>query len=201
MPLKLSALFSIEALGKISRPQKKIIVSAIFLIGGFLFVWSLMYIPLKEKVARLRHDLEETQGYIHQVQAMVPSGGQGQIREGIKSLEKQYNQLAARFPEKEEASLTALFDLARRANVEISAIQSRPKNFCAKEAGIEGKKCYELPVSLSLKGNYKNLVEYIELVRTSLPAFVTFEKLTVQKAGQGAPDIDAALEIKLYLLV
>ncbi|MBI5415979.1 MAG: type 4a pilus biogenesis protein PilO [Candidatus Omnitrophica bacterium] len=201
MPLKLNALFSIETLGKISRPQKRIIASAVFLVGGFLLVWSLMYIPLQEKIARLRRDLEETQGYIRQVQAMVPSGAEERIGEGIRLLEQQHNQLVARFPEKEEASLTALFDLARRANVEISTIQSQQKNPCAKESGIEGKKCYELPVSLSLKGDYKDLVEYLELVRTSLPAFVTFERLTLQKSGQGALELTAALEIKLYLLV
>lgn len=199
MPLKLNAILSAEKLLKISRSQRNIILSAVLLIGVFLIAGIFLYAPLQAKLARLKNELEETKSSIQKIQAMVPAQGGG-IGEGIKLLDGQYRQLSGKFPAKEEAALSVLFDLAHQANIEITTVQSQPKNLCAQQAAVKDKQCYELPVSLSLKGNYENLVEYIELLRGSLPAVITFEKLMAQKTSPGAPELTITIEIKLYLL-
>lgn len=189
----------IKNIKKIGISQRKILIFALLIVSGFTAAWFLAYIPAKKKIDRLSGDLKNIEDQIKQIEAMVDQGKK--MGEGITLLEERHRALNLKFPSAEEEALTALFDLAFKKNIEIVSIRSQAKISCRQDMSIDGKKCYEIPLSLKMKGNYKDFVEYIELLRESLPAFITFDQLRIVRQTIGALMLEISLEIRLYLLI
>ncbi len=187
-----------KRLKRISRSQKRIIIATFVIMAVFSGFWLAMYVPTQKGINRLKTELEETEGQIRQIEAMVAQGKD--MGEGIQLMERQYQQLMLKLPPKEEGALIALFDLAFKVNVEIITIRTQAKRLCRQQVTTEGKSCYELPISLELRGSFEGLIAYIELLKGSLPAFITFEKINIHSGKSGAPALNISLEIQLYLL-
>lgn len=189
----------IKNIKKIGISQKKILIFALLIVCGFSATWFLAYIPAQKKIDQLSGDLKNIEDQIKQIEAMVDQDKK--MGEGIKLLEERHRALSLKFPSREEDALTALFDLASKRNIEIVSIKSQAKISCRQDMSIDGKKCYEIPLSLTMKGNYKDFVDYIDLLRESLPAFITFDKLRIVRQTTGALMLEISLEIRLYLLI
>ncbi len=189
----------IKNIKKIGISQRKILFFALLIVCGFSTAWFLAYIPAKKKINQLSGDLKNIEDQIKQIEAMVDQDKK--MGEGIKLLEERHSALSSKFPSREEEALTALFDLASKRNIEIVSIKSQAKISCQQNMSVEGKKCYEIPLSLMMKGNYKDFVDYIGLLRESLPAFITFDKLRIVRQTTGALMLEISLEIRLYLLI
>jgi len=187
----------IKRLKRISSAQKKIIIIGILITAVFIAAWFFMYLPSKNKIEQLKGELDEINNQIEQIESMVAKNKT--IGEGIQLLKERYRQLSDRFPEKEEKALTVLFDLASKADIDIASVRSQVKGPCKPVVSIEGKSCQQLPVSLQINGSYRNLVAYIELLKKSLPAYVTFGKLVVKRGSQ-ASALSISLDIRIYLL-
>lgn len=192
-------MLPIKQLQKLSSSQRKIMIVAVFAVCVFCAAWFLVYRPTKKKIGELKKELEGVESKIKQIEGMIDPGKK--MGEGIRSLEEKYAKLASKFPSKEEEAVTALFTLASKANIEISSINSQARHPCTQKAAIEGKSCYEIPIALKANGTYKGLVSYIEVLQESLPAFVTFEGLSIGKSTGGTSQIIIDLMITIYLLV
>ena len=192
------SFINMKKLKRISRSQKRIIIVSMAVLVVFLAVWGGMYVPTQEWIDRLKKDLDGIERQIREIEAMITDGKE--MGEGIRLLEGRYQQLISKFPSREETALTSLFDLASRVNMEITSIRSQVKRLCRQPVTTEGKSCYEVPLSLELRGSYQGLVEYIGLLRESLPAFITFEKINIYPGKSGTSELSISLEIQLYLL-
>ncbi len=192
-------MLPIKQLQKLSSSQRKIMIVAVFAVCVFLAAWFLVYRPTKKKIGEMKKELESVESKIKQIEGMIGPGQK--MGEGIRSLEEKYAKLASKFPSKEEEAVTALFTLASKANIEIASIASQARHPCTQKVDIEGKSCYEIPIVLKANGTYKGLVNYIEVLQESLPAFVTFEGLTIGKATVGTSQLVIDLTITIYLLV
>ena len=174
-------------------------IAAVFVVCVFCAVWFLVYRPTKKRVGELKKELEDVEAKIKQIEGMIDPGKK--MGEGIRLLEEKYARLASKFPSKEEEAVTALFALASKVNIEISSITSQARHPCAQKVSVEGKSCYEIPIALRANGTYKGLVNYIEVLQESLPAFVIFEGLTIGKSTAGTSQLVIDLTITIYLLV
>ena len=65
---------------------------------------------------------------------------------------------------------------------------------------IEEKTCELVPVTIEMKCFYKDLVKYIETLKKSLPAFISIERLRINKDKSGIPRLNIVLDLNLYLL-
>ena len=186
----------------ITPSQKKIIiftgaaVTAVTLLGLFV------YLPAVREISLLKGEVSGIRDQIEQIEASV---GQGHsIADGIEALKNKYRVLDAKFPVKEEEALGLLSEFARKCNITIVAIKSQPKveflDAKGQKAGIEGKICQILPVSIEAKSNYNDLGKYIEMLGESLPAYATVEKVKIYKESGGIPSLRVTIELNLYLL-
>lgn len=174
-------------------------IAAVFVVCVFYAVWFLVYRPTKKRVGELKKELEGVEAKIKQIEGMIDPGKK--MGEGIRLLEERYTKLASKFPSKEEEAVTALFALASKANIEIASITSQARHPCAQKTPIEGKSCYGILIVLKANGTYKGLVNYIEVLQESLPAYVTFEGFTIGKSTAGTSQLVIDLTITIYLLV
>jgi hypothetical protein len=112
--------------------------------------------------------------------------------------------LDRRFPDAAEKSLLMLTDYANKFGVRVQQIQpGKPKkvvNARGKALDAEGKVCYGVQVSLKFKGEYYNLVKYLDALRKVSPAFLVVRNISVENSFSSALKLDGNLDLSLYLL-
>lgn len=186
-------------LKKISRSQRRIIAVTALIISAFWIAGFFIYTPMKNKLAALSGELKGTEAQIQEIEKMISHGQE--MGAGIRLLEEKSRQMESRFPVKEDTALTALFELSHKAKVEIVSIKTQPARLCGQQLALGERRCHELAVFLEMKGGYKELVGYIGLLKTSLPALMSLEKLNIYRAGTTASSLNIGMDIKLYLLI
>ncbi|MCM8771087.1 MAG: hypothetical protein NC936_04390 [Candidatus Omnitrophica bacterium] len=121
-----------------------------------------------------------------------------------KFLRDRYQKLNNKLMQKEEKSMALLSEFARRLNIEIISVKPQGKTTLLDEykekVEFQGKVCQFIPVSLHMRGFYKDLVKYLDLLDESLPAFFTVEKLQLIRMAPKSPRLDIEMEINIYTL-
>ena len=189
---------------KINLSEQKIIVMALVVGAGFILLWAFIYLPRLASLNELRAKWGKAEGKIHQLESLV---AQGDLSEGIMQLKNQLQQLEAKFPSKEEQGLRLLSDFARKMNLEVLSVTSQPKvefvDPSRQKIQVEGKTCQSISVSMDIKGGYKDFVKYIEALKASLPAYVSFERVQMNRASDttaGMQLLNIKLELNVFLL-
>ncbi|MDD5226153.1 MAG: hypothetical protein PHV97_03080, partial [Candidatus Omnitrophica bacterium] len=112
--------------------------------------------------------------------------------------------LSRRFPDTAEKSLLMLTDYANKFGIRAERINSenprRVVNARGGQLGADGKVCYGVQVSLKFKGEYYNLVKYLEALRKVLPAFLVVRNLSIENDFSSTPKLKGNLDLSLYLL-
>ncbi|MDP2923584.1 MAG: hypothetical protein Q8O30_07715 [Candidatus Omnitrophota bacterium] len=182
--------------------QKKILIIVGAGIFTFLIFLLFIYLPTQATLKRLKAQLAEIEAQQQEVE-IIASGGKT-IEEGIRLLKERYNTLNGYFPVTEEETLKLIINLAKDMKVDIDSIEPREKVIFVDENNtaqqIEGKTCYKIPVSMKMRCSYKDFVGYTEALRKSLAAFITVEKLQIEKNHEDVKKLNIYVEINVYLL-
>lgn len=187
---------------QISFSQKKIIIMVSVGLVAFLIPWFLVYLPTKNAVGRAKKELAAAETQIRQIEAIVDKAKN--MEEGLTLLQGVFAKINNKFPRQEEESLAMLSDYARKLNIEVVSIKPSAKEFLFDEdgqkIGIECKFCQRLAVSLELRCSYKDLVGYLEALKKEVTAYISIEKLRINKDSLGPAKLSVILDINLYLL-
>lgn len=186
----------------LTQAQKKILLISGGVLLAFLIFIFVVYVPSKNAARSIKSELEGIDSQIQVVEVFLSSAGS--MSGGLERLKERDQYLIDKFPPKEEAALQMLSGFAKKLNMEVASIVPQPKeDYVYGNSGkveIEGKTCQRIPVALEIKGSYKNLVEYIETIRGSLPAYVVIEKLKIVKNKEELSKLKIVLDMSLYLL-
>jgi len=112
--------------------------------------------------------------------------------------------LGRRFPDTAEKSLLMLADYANKFGLRVEQVQAekprRVVNARGVGVGADGKACYGVQVSLKFKGEYYNLIKYLEALRKVLPAFLVVRNISIENNFTSTPRLEGRLELSLYIL-
>ncbi len=112
--------------------------------------------------------------------------------------------LDRKFPDTAEKSLLMLTDYANKFGVRVVRVQPEsPKkvvNARGRAMGADGKICYGVEVSLRFKGEYYNLIKYLDALRKVLPAFLVVRNISIENKFSSEPRLEGNLDLTLYLL-
>lgn len=112
--------------------------------------------------------------------------------------------LGRRFPNAAEKSLLMLTDYANKFGVRVERVQpEKPRRVVSArggQLGADGKACYGVQVSLKFKGEYYNLVKYLDALRRVVPAFLVVRNISVENKFSPALKLEGNLDLSLYLL-
>lgn len=188
---------------KFSPSQKKITIIGLAILLAFLVFWLFIYLPSKNTVKRIKSELISADNEIGEIEAAISEAKTAD--EGIRLLKQRYQELNNKFPPGEEDSLRMLSDFAKKLNIEITSIKpggsKRPfLDEDNKNVEIEGKTCQIVSVSIEMSCLYKDLVEYLQTLKESLPAFMSIEKLKISKDKLLTKKLNITLDLNLYLL-
>jgi hypothetical protein len=187
---------------RITIAQKNILIVAISGLVAFILALVFIYLPAKNEIELLKLDLIETENQITQIESIGDKTKS--IEERLASIKGKYEKLNIKFSEKEEEPLRLLSELARALKLEVVSTIPRPKEIFIDGNGAkvvaEGKELKKVLVSLSVKGKYKALVDYLHSLNETLPAYFTVEKLIINKKDQQTGNLDITIVLNLYLL-
>jgi len=109
-----------------------------------------------------------------------------------------------KFPEAAEKSLLMLTDYANKFGLRVERIQQEKPKKVVNARGVtltaEGKVCYGVQVSLKFKGEYYNLVKYLDALRKVVPAFLVVRNISIENKFSPALKLEGTLDLSLYLL-
>jgi hypothetical protein len=113
-------------------------------------------------------------------------------------------ELDRKFPATAEKSLLMLTDYANKFGIRIERIQpEKPRRvvtFRGGPLGAEGKTCYGVQVSLKFKGEYYNIVKYLDALRKVVPAFLVVRNISIENKFSSTLKLEGNLGLSLYLL-
>ncbi len=112
--------------------------------------------------------------------------------------------LSWRFPDAEQKSLLAITEYAHKFQVRVEQVQAgSPEKVIdprGKPVSVEGRTCKGVRVRINFKGEYQNLVKYIETLRKVLPAYPVIEDLEIHNGVTTVPKLSGTLGLVLYIL-
>ena len=112
--------------------------------------------------------------------------------------------LSRKFPDAAEKSLLMLTDYANKFGLRVAQIRPeeprRVVNVRGGQLGADGKACFCMQVSLKFKGDYYNIVKYLDALRKVVPAFLVVRNLSVENHFSSSPRLEGNLDLSLYLL-
>ena len=165
-------LEKVENLSKVQR----IIISAVFFVlilavFGYFFYW-----PKFEKIGNLTKQLTKLEGKLATAKRNAADLKKFQAK--MKEAEAQFNMAMKKLPEKEEipSLLTSISDAGQAVGLEFLLFQ--PKNEKKKEFYAE------IPVSMSLRGDYHNLAIFFDQV-ARLNRIVNIENIRMNRVKKG----------------
>ncbi|MDP3142889.1 MAG: GspMb/PilO family protein [Candidatus Omnitrophota bacterium] len=187
---------------KITPSQKKIIILAASVVLLFLFIWLFIYIPTKRAASDLKVRLASVEKQIQEITAIT--GQALPPQESLKLFEEKFQKIDVKFPIEEEESLKMLSGLAEDSNVEIISIKPQARTVLLDEDNqkieIEGRTCQKIFVTLEMRCSYRDLIKYLDSLEDSLPAYISIERLSINKEAAGAAKLYITLEFNLFFI-
>ena len=165
-------------LGKVenlSKAQRILISAVLFIVILAVFIYF-FYWPKFEKIASLKAELTKIEAKL--ATAKRNAAGLKKFQAKIKEAEAQFNMAMKKLPEKEEipSLLTAISDSGQAAGLD----------FLLFEPKAEKKKEFyaEIPVAMSLRGDYHNLAVFFDQV-ARLSRIVNIENIKMSRGKKG----------------
>jgi len=178
----------------LTKAQKKIIGASLVVLLFLIFIWAFIYRPQRKKVASIRGELVSAEAQITEI-INITEGKD--LAEVVRGFGIKLNSLKKQLPARDEVIVDALTAAARDSNIEVQNISFSGKQPSQKQ--IAGFEIEEMLISMQLSCEYRNLGEYLNLLRTNFPILVRVQKLDIS-GQEGTPNLaNISLEVIAYL--
>ena len=178
----------------LTKAQKKIIGASLIVLFFLIFIWAFIYLPQRKKVASIRGELISAEAQITEI-INITEGKD--LAEVVGDFRVRLNSLKKQLPARDEVIVDALTAVARDLNIEVQNISFSGKQPSEKQ--IDGFEIEEMLISMQLVCEYRDLGEYLSLLRSNFPILVNVQKLDIS-GQEGVPNLaNISLEVIAYL--
>jgi len=179
---------------ELTKAQKKIITAALAVLFFLIFIWVFIYLPQSNKVSSIKGELVSAENQIAEIISITEGKD---LAEAVRDFRINLNNLKKQLPDRDEAVIDALTTAARDLGIEVQNISSSGKQLS--EEQVAGFEIEKMPILMQLVCEYRNLGQYLNLLRANFPILVRIQKLSVS-GKEGAPYlVDVSLELMAYL--
>jgi type IV pilus assembly protein PilO len=182
----------LEKIENLSRIQRMLISAAFFILILGIFVYF-FYWPKFEKIASLGTNLKKLEKKLSTAKRNAADLKKFQAK--MKEAEAQFNRAMKKRPEKEEipSLLTSISDSGQSVGLDFLLFE--PKKEKKKEFYAE------IPVAMSLRGNYHNLALFFDQV-ARLNRIVNIENIQISRSkGKGVNKLSAKCTAVTYKFI
>jgi hypothetical protein len=187
---------------RITFPQIVIFAWGLSIVFGIVLFYQFVDGPADSRVLDIRNQVDLIESRLKwMTQTMETIQDPGKVLDHFRAAGRDFSR---KFPDSAEKSLLMLTDYANKFGVRIEQVQSeKPRKVVNARGGIlgaDGKVCYGVQVSLKLKGEYCNLVKYLDALHKVLPAFLVVRNLSIENGFSSALRLEGSIDLSLYLL-
>ncbi|MFH0985187.1 MAG: hypothetical protein V1882_06580 [Candidatus Omnitrophota bacterium] len=187
---------------RITFSQIAIFVWGLSILFGCMLFFKFVDGPAASRVLDIQDQVDSVEGRLKwMTQTMDTIQDPERVLAHFREMDRD---LQRKFPDSAEKSLLMLTDYANKFGVRIEQIQPElPRkvvNARGGDVGAEGKVCYGVEVSLTFKGEYYNLVKYLDALRKVMPAFLVVRSLSIENGFSPKLKLEGRLDLSLYLL-
>ncbi|MCX5713127.1 MAG: hypothetical protein NTY47_08770 [Candidatus Omnitrophica bacterium] len=119
------------------------------------------------------------------------------LSEAVTKFNKDLARAAAKLPLRQEVVLNYLSDNARRFNIDVKNMVLADKQI-VKDI-IPGLEIDEIPVSMTLTGDFRSLGDYLNLLTNDESVLTILKKIDIIGGGEGRTKLDISLKVSAYL--
>jgi len=182
-----------------SKEQKKIITQSGIFFLVIVLVFVFIYLPQRRKVIEIN---EAMAGAKKEIKEIKSAAQEGESLEGaVGLLEKKLVRLESMFPYKEEGILKDIQQIAHELGIEIDSIQPRDKMKVDWSSKIEGRNCFELPITLDIKCSFKTLINYLKELVDEFPSLLTVNHVSMGESRSQESELQIKINLSAYLLI
>jgi len=185
-----------QGLKKLTQEQIKIIyISAVALLILFLF-WVLLYAPQARKFSTIKKEISDAESQIKDIEALIQGR---ELTEVAQELNIEFNKLSGMIlsEEKDEEVIDNLSQDAKKFNIEVRDI--KPASRVLLKYQVAGLNLVELPISMSLVCESRDLGNYLRVLRHDFPVLLKFRRIEIKSDCEGCHRIGVDLDIAAYL--
>ena len=184
--------------------DKKLVMTIAIGIVLILIFCIFFYFPARGKIKTVNTELRAIQREIADIESIDGVEGKS-MSEALDYLQKKYDKIFQMLPSQEENALKVLSELAKDLNLEIVSLRPAEKIRTLDEKGnpvrVEGLTCFEMPMTITMKGRYKAMGEYVKQLRDGdFPILIKLDTMEIKKQEVDNIRLDADFDLKLYLL-
>lgn len=182
-----------------SKEQKKIITQSGIFILVVILVFVFAYLPQRKKIIETKEAMAVVEKEIMQIESVAQ---EGESIEGVVGLfEKKLEVLELMFPYKEEGILKDIQQMAHELGIEIESIQLGNKEKVDWKSKIEGRDCFELPIALTIKCNFRTLIEYLKELVDNFPSLILVNQVSIVQSENEESKLRINVNLSAYLLI
>ncbi|MBI4335519.1 MAG: type 4a pilus biogenesis protein PilO [Candidatus Omnitrophica bacterium] len=186
---------------KIPRDKKILVIAAVCVIIVLIF-WAFVYFPARKKLGVLKSEYGALRKEVAEIESR--GGSERDIMKMVVSLRNDLDAATLRLPAKEETTLKMISSEASRLGVEVISLSPRPKRpFQGPDGGIvpiENKRCFEIPISMEVRGSYKAIGEYLSVLRQTPNALIKTEDILLRGDDAAGGRLRGSVELAIYIL-
>jgi len=187
---------------RITVAQIGIFVWALLIVFGVFLFYQFVDGPTDRRVLDIRDRVDLIESRLKWMTRTIDTARDpGKVLDYFRGADRDF---ARKFPDSAEKSLLMLTDYANKFGVRVEQVQSeKPRRVVNARGGMlgaDGKVCYGVEVSLKFKGEYYNLVKYLDALRKVLPAFVVVRNISIENEFSPALKLKGNMDLSLYIL-
>jgi len=177
----------------LSKAQKNIILLGIAVTVFLLCFWIFIYSPQKNKLSLIKVELANIEAQIEQINKMA---GDKDLAEAVKNFNAQLGDASAKFSFSQEDVIASLSKEAKDLNIDIESIKP-VGSVPVKE--VTAVNIEELSIAMQLSCGFKDVADYLKILRDNFPALVKINELDIKGSGEGKDMVGVNLQISVYL--
>lgn len=187
---------------RITYSQIAIFVWGLAIVLGVILFYQFVDGPVDSRVSDILGRVNRVEGRLKWVVQTIDADKDPE--KVLNYFRETDRDLGRRFPGVAEKSLLMLTDYANKFGVRVERIQPEKPRKVVNSRGVglgaDGKVCYGVQVSLKFKGDYYNLIKYLEALRKVVPAFLVVRNISLENKFSSTPKLEGVLDLSLYLL-
>jgi len=179
---------------RLTREQRKIIYFAAIAVLFLFCFWIFIYRPQNKDLSSIKEELNSIEAQISEITDIAQGR---ELADVVKDFNLQLKDIESFLSLGEAEIIYNLSQKAGRLGVTVRSIIPSDKHLL--ENNIFGFEVEELPISMSLSCEYRELGMYLNTLRTNFPALVRIKELSIKGSGEGGPVLDVNLQLCAYL--
>ena len=161
-------------MNKLTKEQKKIMYAGLIVLGSILLFLILVYLPQSRRLSSIMRQIRDADSQIAEIKKITEGRD---LNEAVRELSFKLNASKNILPLSEEPIISKLSETADRLKINLKNVDPLDKVLLGGK--ILGYEVDELPIEISLSGEYRSIGEFVDIILNHFPALIKLDRISI----------------------